>query len=50
MFSPCLRDFASPPTPNGFKIGVNADHGGIVFEISADDPQRGGDYGAKAVS
>ena len=43
MFSPRFRDFASSPTPNGLEIGVDADHGGVVFEVPANDPQRGGD-------
>jgi len=50
VFSPGLRDFASSPAPNGLEIAIDADHGGVFFEVPADNPQRRGDYGRKTVS
>jgi len=48
--SPRLGDFTGSPAPNSLELGVDADHGGVVFDVPADDPQRGGDYGGRAVS
>ena len=48
VFSPRLRDFTSFPTPNSLEIGIDADHCGVVFEVPADNPQRGGDCAGKA--
>lgn len=50
MSSPRLGDFAGSPAPNSLELGIDADHCGIVFEVPADDPQSGGDYGGGAES
>ena len=50
MFSPRLGDFTGSPAPNSLELGVDADHGGVVLEVPADDPQGGGNYGGRAVS
>jgi len=31
MSSPRLGDLTDSPTPNGLKIAIDADHGGVVF-------------------
>lgn len=49
VLSPRLGDFTCFPAPNGLELAVDADHGGVVFEVPADNPQRGGDCGGKAV-
>ena len=49
VFSPRLRDFTDSPTPNGLEVVVDGDHGGVIFEVPADNPQRGGNYRGKGV-
>lgn len=50
MFSPRLGDFTRSPTPNGLELAVCGDHGEVIFEVSADNPQRGDDYKGEVVS
>jgi len=50
VLSPRLRDLTNSPTPNGFEFSVNNGRGGVLFEASADYPQRGNDYDVGAVS